>query len=757
MNANTDMSLSRRTLLQSTGALVVAFSMGDSTQLLAAAAGADGRPPLLPTELDSWIAIAPNGGVTVFFGKIDGGQGTDLAMAQIVAEEMDVPLSSVTVVQGDTGRTVNQGGASGSTGVRFAGAAFRVAGAEARRVLVTRAAEKLSVAADRLTVNDGVVSVVGDPSKKVSYAELIAGGYFHSEIGWNKQYGNPLALTSPAKPKTPDQYKVVGTSPPRMDVHGKVFGTTPWVQDVRVEGMLHGRMIRPAIPGASVVAVDEHSIADIPGAKVLRKGDFIGVVAPREWDAIKAAQKLNVTWSNVPDPFVDQAQLYEHIRKAPASKGDKQEKGEVDAAFAKAAKIVEAEYEWPFQSHASMGPGCAVADVRADSATVWTGTQKPHFAAQGVAGCLGIPAEKVHAIWVTGPGSYGRNDAGDVTMDAAVMSQLAGKPVRVQYMRYEGHGWDPKAPASVHKGRAALDAQGNVLAIDFSSKGFSRIETNSTEAEPGDTLAGMLLGHKPARAQAFNLPDNAYTFENKRLSWETVAAMLPGPSPLRTSHMRDPLGPQITFASESFIDEVAFAVGADPVDFRLKYLKEPRDRAAVQAAAEKAGWKPGKAGTRRTRRGDIVTGRGVAYTQRTNTIVAIVADVEINEKTGAIRVPRVTVAHDCGLIVNPAALRRVIEGNVCQGLSRTIHEEVQFDRKGVRSVDWLTYPILDITEAPPVVDIVLLNHPEAISTGAGEATMRPLAAAVNNAIFEATGMRIRRAPLNAARIKASTV
>ena len=757
MNANTDLSLSRRTLLQSTGGLVVAFSVGDAGQVFAAATGADGKPPLLPTELDSWISIGRDGAVTVFFGKIDGGQGTDLAMAQIVAEEMDVPLSRVSVVQGDTGRTVNQGGASGSTGVRFAGAALRVAGAEARRVLVTRAAEKLGVAADRLAVADGVVSVMGDPAKKISYAEMVGGGYFHSQIGWNKQYGNPLALSSPAKPKSPDQYKVVGTSPPRFDVHGKVFGTTPWVQDVRVNGMLHGRMIRPAIPGASIVSVDESSIADIPGAKVLRKADFIGVVAPREWDAIRAAQRLKVTWSDVPDPFVDQAQLYDHIRKAPVSKSDKQEKGEVDAAFARAAKIVEADYEWPFQSHASMGPGCAVADVRPDGVTVWTGTQKPHFAAEGVAGCLGVPVEKVHAIWVTGPGSYGRNDAGDVTMDAAVLSQLVGKPVRVQYMRYEGHGWDPKAPASVHKGRAALDAQGNVIAIDFSSKGFSRLETNSTEADPGDTLAGMLLGHKPPRAQAFNLPDNAYTFENKRMSWETVAALLPGPSPLRTSHMRDPLGPQITFASESFVDEVAYAVGADPVEFRLKYLKEPRDRAAVQAAAEKAGWKPGKAGTRRTKRGDIVTGRGVAYTQRTNTIVAIVADVEINEKTGAIRVPRVTVAHDCGLIVNPAALRRVIEGNVCQGLSRTIHEEVQFDRKGVRSVDWLTYPILDITEAPPVVDIVLLNHPEAISTGAGEATMRPLAAAVNNAIFEATGIRIRRAPLNAARIKTSTV
>jgi CO/xanthine dehydrogenase Mo-binding subunit len=753
MNANTEFS--RRSVLQSTGAVVIAFSMGGAAEAFAQSTAA--RPPLIPTELDSWLAIARDGSVTIYFGKIDGGQGTDLAIAQIVADELDVPMKSVSVVQGDTALTVNQGGASGSTGVRFGGAALRQAGAEARRVLVNRAAEKLGVSVDRLTVSDGVVSVVGDPAKKLSYADIIGGQYFHSEIGWNKQYGNPLALTSPAKPKTPDQYKIVGTSPPRFDVAGKVFASKPWVSDIRIDGMLHGRMIRPAIPGASVVAVDESSIAGIPGARVVRKGDFIGVVAPREWDAIKASQRLKVTWSQVSDPFPEMAQLYSHIRKAPVTKSDKTEKGQVDAAFARAARIVEADYEWPFQSHASMGPGCAVADVRADGVTVWTGTQKPHFAAQGVAGCLGVPVEKVHAIWVTGAGSYGRNDAGDVTMDAAVMSQLVGKPVRVQYMRYEGHGWDPKAPASVHRGRAALDAQGNVLAIDFSSRGFSRIETNSTEAEPGDTLAGMLLGHQGARTAAFNLPDNAYNFENKRLSWETVAALLPGPSPLRTSHMRDPLGPQITFASESFIDEVAFAAGADPVEFRLKHLSEPRDIAAIKAVAEKAGWKPGRAGTRRTRRGDIVTGRGIAYTQRTNTIVAIVADVEVNERTGALRVPRVTVAHDCGIVINPAALKRVVEANVVQGLSRSIHEEVQFDRKSVKSIDWLTYPIVDISEAPEVIDVILLDHKELPPTGAGEASMRPLAAAINNAIFEATGRRIRRAPLNALHIKQSTV
>jgi CO/xanthine dehydrogenase Mo-binding subunit len=762
MNAKTEFEVSRRDMLASAGALVFAFSVCEPGTVLAqmaptAMGQGGGNAKLDPTQLDSWLAIAADGKVTVFFGKIDGGQGTDLAMAMIVADEMDLPLKNVSVVQGDTARTVNQGGASGSTGVRFAGSALRIAGAEARRVLVAKAAEKLGVDAGQLSVSDGVVSVAGDASRKVSYAELIGGGHFNSQLGWNKQFGNPLALTSPAKPKTPDQYKIVGTSQNRLDVEGKVYGTSPWVQDIRLDGMLHGRMIRPAVAGASVVAVDESSIRNIPNVQIVHKGDFLGVVAPREWDAIKAARTLKVTWSQGPDPFIDQTQLYDHIRKAAITKSDKQEAGAVDAAFANAARVVQAEYEWPFQSHASMGPACALADVRADGVTVWTGTQKPHYAAQGVAGVLGVPVEKVHAIWVTGPGSYGRNDAGDATMDAAVLSQAAGKPVRVQYMRHEGHGWDPKAPASVHRARAALDKDGNVIALEFWSRGFSRLETNSTEADPGDTLAGMLLGHKGARTAAFNLPENAYVFENKRLGWETIAALLPGPSPLRTSHLRDPLGPQVTFASETFMDEIAFAVGADPVEFRLKYLKAPRDRAAIQAAADKAGWKPGRAGTRRTRNGDIVTGRGIAYQQRGGTIVAVIADAEVNMRTGAIRVPRVVVAHDSGLIINPDALRRVVECNVVQGLSRTIHEEVLFDTRNVKSVDWLTYPIVEITEAPPVIDVVLLNHPEAIATGAGEASTRPMAAAVNNAIFEATGTRLRRAPLNAQRIKASTV
>ncbi len=752
----TSSAISRRALLQSGGALVIAFSTLDAGKLLAQAAqtAANAKPPLVPTEMDSWLAVAPDGGVTVFFGKIDGGQGTDVAIAQIVAEELDVSPAKVSVVMGDTARTLNQGGASGSTGVRMGGAALRNAAAEARRILTERAAAQWGVAPERLTVTDGVIAVTGDPAKTMSYATLIGGRYFHEKIGSNNQLGNNLTLTGKAKPKSPAAYKVVGTNVPRSDVAGKTYGSKPFVTDIRVDGMLHGRIVRPLNAATTPIAVDESSIRAISGARVVQKGDFLGVVAEREWDAIEAARLLKVTWSNAADLFPDPNQLYDYIRKAPVTKRQvTTDKGAVDAAFAGAARIVEADYEWPFQSHAGMGGACALADVRADGVTCWTGSQKPHYAAQGVAAILGVPQDKVHAIWVTGPGSYGRNDAGDALMDAAVLSQAVGKPVRVQYMRHEGTGWDPKAPASVHHARAAIDAQGKVVAWEFSSKGFSRTDTNSNESDPGDSLAGLQLGHKPQLLAAFGAPDEAYEFANKRVSWETIAGFTAKASPLRTSHMRDPLGPQIHFASESFVDEVAFALKADPVEFRLAHITAERDRAVIKAAAEKAGWKTGPTGTRRGRNGNIVTGRGIAYADRGTTFIAAVADVEIDRNTGQVRARRITLAHDCGCIINPGTLKNVIEGNVVQGISRALHEEVKFDRRSVKSVDWLTYPILDISEVPDAIDIVLINHPEIDPSGAGEPSTRIIAAALNNAIFEATGVRLRRAPLTPERVK----
>jgi nicotinate dehydrogenase subunit B len=747
----TGFAIDRRSLFKGAGALVVSFGLPGG--VAEAEIGTAVKPPLAPDQLDSWLAIKADGDVVAYFGKMDMGQGVDVAIAQIVAEELDVPLARVGVVMGDTALTVNQGGASGSTGVQKGGIALRNAAAEARRVLVDMAAARLGVPADRLEVTDGVVAVSGDPTRKVGYDELIGGHYFDLPLKWNGKLGNDLVAEGQAKPKPPGIYKIVGQSPPRFDVPAKVFGKLDYVTDVRVPGMLHGRMIRPPVAGALPVAVDEGSVHDIPGVRIVREQGFLGVVAEREWDAVQAAERLQVTWSEVRPPFPENAALYDHIRQAPVVKREVPvTTGEIDPAFAGAARVVEAEYEWPFQSHASMGPACAVVDARADGATLWTGSQKPHFARDGVAHILGLPEEKVHGIWVPGPGSYGRNDAGDAGIDAALLSKAVGRPVRVQGMRWEGHGWDPKGPASIHRARAALDKDGAVIGYVFDSKGFSRIDIDTNESDPAYSLAGQLTGLPLKPLQGFGVPTESYGFANKRLAWETIPPLLDRASPLRTAHLRDPVGPQIQFASESFIDEIAAAVGADPVAFRLGYLKDPRDIAVVKAAAERAGWQP-RPSPRPDRTGDTLTGRGIAYAQRSGAVVAIVAEVEIDRRTGKIWAKKFTVAHDCGLIINPDGLRRCVEGNVVQGTSRTLSEEVAFDRAKVTSTDWLSYPILDITEAPETVDIVLINHPELPPAGAGESSIRPVAAALANAVFDASGVRLRRAPLTPQRLK----
>jgi CO/xanthine dehydrogenase Mo-binding subunit len=744
-------SLSRRDALRLTGGLVVMVAAAP------AEAGDDGRGTLSPAELDSWIAIGADGEATAFFGKVDVGQGLDTAVAQMVAEELDLPMAKVAVVMGDTARTCNQGGASGSTGVQRGGVALRAAAAEARRLLVERAAAQLRVPADRLETVAGTVRVVGAPDRRVGYGVLVGGRPFRARIAWNGQWGNPLALAG-AAPKSPDRYSVVGTPVPRRDIPGKVTGAAHFVTDVRLPGMLHGRMIRPPVAGAVPVAVDEASIAAIPGARVVRRGDVLGVVAPREWDAVRAADALRIAWSEMPPPFPDQARLYDHIRAtAPDQTKIDVAVGDVDGALATAARRLAAEYEWPFQSHASMGPACAVADVRPDGVTCWSATQKPHFLREGLAALLQRPAESVRVIWTPGPGSYGRNDAGDAAADAAVLSAAVGKPVRVQGMRHDGHGWDPKGPASIHRLRAGLDAAGTVIAYDVMNKGFSRMEVSPVESEPGDTLAGILLRLPRQQRAVFGTPADVYRFRNRRLGWQTIPPLLPGgASPLRTTHLRDPVGPQNLFAAESFIDEIAFALAADPVAFRLRYLQDPREAAVVKAAAARAGWRDGPAGARRGGTGIVATGQGIAFARRGDTVVATVAEVEVDRANGRIRARRVFVAHDCGLVINPSGLRLCIEGNVLQGLSRALSEEVLFDRAGVVSRDWGTYMILDIADAPDSIDVEIIDRPELPPQGAGEACIGTIAAAVANALFDATGLRLRRAPLTPERVLAAS-
>jgi nicotinate dehydrogenase subunit B len=751
-------AFTRRSLLLGGGALVVSIGAAvslDTVLSLQTAFAQGAKPPLTPDQLSSYVAVNADGTVSAFFGKMDMGHGLTVAIAQIVAEELDVPFKRVKVFMGDTANSVNQGGASGSTGIQFGGKQMRMASAEARRVLVEMAAGLLSTPVEQLVVNDGVVSSRADAAKRISYEQMLGGKYFNVQLDWNKQFGNTLYAPGKAQPKNPSEHKIVGQSIKREDVAPKVFAQEDFVTDVKVPGMVHGRTIRPGVAGAVPVKVDESSIKDIPGAKVVWDKGFLGVVADKEWDAIQAAQKLKVEWSKVDQPFPEQASLYDHIRKASVRKRSvDKENGNVDEAFKNAAKVIEAEYEWPFQSHASMGPACALVQIKDGQVTCWSGTQKSHFVQEGLALTLDLPVDKVRVIYTSGPGSYGRNDADDCAMDAAVLAKAVGKPVRLQYMRDEGTGWDPKGPASIHKARAALDASGKVIGYEFTSKGFSRLDVNTNGGKPHDTLSGQTLGVALKSGDGFGVPAESYAFDNKRMAWETIPPLLDRSSPLRTAHLRDPVGPQIHFASESFIDEVAAAVNADPIEFRLRHIKEPRDIAVIKAAAEKAKWDT-RPSPRRDQSGNKVSGRGIAYSQRNGTRVAIVAEVDIDRSTGKIWARKFTVAHDCGQIINPDGLVKCVEGNIVQGVSRTLWEEVTFDRKSVTSVDWLTYPILDITETPAEVNVVLINHPDIAPSGAGEPSIRPLAAAIANAIFDATGVRIRRVPFSPDRVKSA--
>jgi CO/xanthine dehydrogenase Mo-binding subunit len=751
-------AFSRRSVLLGGGALVVSVGAAMTIENLvsietAYAQGA--KPPLTPDQLSSYIAVNADGTVNAYFGKMDMGHGLTVAIGQIVAEELDVPFKRVKVILADTGTSVNQGGASGSTGIQLGGKQMRMAAAEARRVLVEMAAALLSAPADTLTVKDGEVSAKNDTGKRISYAQMLGGRYFNVELAWNKEYGNTLYAPGKAQPKSYKDHTIVGQPIKREDVAPKVFCQEDFCTDVKVPGMVHGRMVRPAVAGAVPVKVDEGSIKSIPGAKVVWDNGFLGVVADTEWGAIQAMQNLKVEWSDTKPPFPAQASLYDHIRKASVRKRSvEKESGAVDDAFKTAARVIEADYEWPFQSHASMGPACALVEIKEGQVTVWSGTQKSHFVQEGVAAMLNMPVDKVRVIWKTGPGSYGRNDADDCAADCAVLAKAVGRPVRLQYMREQGTGWDPKGPASVHRARAALDASGKVVAYEFFSKGFSRVDVNTNGGKPWDVLAGQTLGVGLKSGDGFGIPAESYAFDNKRLGWETIPPLLDRSSPLRSAHLRDPVGPQIHFASESFMDEVAAALNVDPIEFRLRHIKDARDIAVIKAAAEKFGWQS-RPSPRRDQTGTKVTGRGIAYAQRNGTRVAVIAEVDVDRSTGKIWARKFTVAHDCGQIINPDGLVKCIEGNIVQGVSRTLWEEVTFDNKTVTSVDWLTYPILDITETPAQVDVVLINHPELPPSGAGEPSIRPVAAAIANAIYDATGVRIRRVPFSPERVKAA--
>jgi len=747
-------TISRRDLLKSTGILVVSFSFfGPVAKVLAQGDGlsVDGMDP---TVLDSWMAISKDGTVTVFTGKVELGTGVVTALAQIVAEELDVRFDKVFMDSGDTDKAVDQGVTAAARTVERGGVQLRQAAAAARQELLKLAAARLDARPDMLTVTDGVVSVVGNASRKISYGDLLGGKRFNVKIsatgnGWDMK----VAPQVPAK--DPKDYKIVGKSIPRVDLPEKFTGEFVYSQDVSVPGMLHGRVVRPATSLSMPSDVDESSIKNIPGiVKVVREGSFVGVVAETEWAAIQAARALKVTWS---EPTLKMPsgpeEVFDYLKNTKSFKDNVvTNRGNLDAAFSQAHKVMEATYYWPFQLHGMMGPPCAVADVRGDKATIWAGTQGPFRTRDAIATMLKIPPKNVHLLYREGSGSYGRLECDDTAEDAALMSRAVGKPVRVQWMREDEHAWDPKGPAQYTTVRAGVDAQGNVIAWDFMDRSFPW-----TASEGNPLLASSQIGLKPTTAGFLNGAGGGgqiYTFENQKVLAADIPWVQKGDWPLRTSNLRAPGDLARVFASESFVDEIASSQGVDPVQFRLKYLtSDKRITEVLTATVKKAGWTdrpspvPASSGTK-------VSGRGVATANRANTMTAAVAEIELDKSTGEVTVKKITLAHDCGLIVNPDGLKNQIEGNIIQGVSRALLEEVQFDASGQKNLDWDSYPVIRFDQVPDI-DIVLINRPEMQPLGGGEPSIVPVTAAIGNAIFDATGARLRRTPFTPQRVLAA--
>jgi nicotinate dehydrogenase subunit B len=732
--------------LAATGALIVAATATGVQSIAGAAEVPYGT-------LGSWLKFLPDGTVELAMGKVEIGMGTTTGLAMIVAEELDVPLSRVRLILGDTDRTPDQGGVGGSTSTETGSIPLRNVAAQARYVLVGAAAKQLGVDAANLTVSDGVVR---DPAsgKTVSYGELVSALAAAAPMKVTGA-GNGVNVVGEGKPKPVSQYKLVGTKVNRLDIDDKVFGRATYVVDLKLPGMVHGRVIRPEHAGVKLVAVDRSSIAGIGDAKVLVIKDFVAVYASKEWDAVRAARQLKVTWSAPQTVYPEQATLESYLWSAPTqTRHTTLASGKVDELDAN-AHAVEAQYFWPFQAHATMGPGCGVADVKPGSVTAWTGDQKPNALRVGLADLLDVPLDTVHVNFLQDAGSYGRSGLAESAADAAIISRAIGKPVRVQWMRHEMTQWGPKGPAMVSRMRGAVK-DGKVTALDIVMRGFNGNEIFSQPSSKGGMISGQFLGYPNVKDGVeyaeYGQSSIRYAIGNVRAISENVPPLIPLKSPLRTTHLRDPEGPQATFAVECFMDELAAAAGVDPVDFRLAHLTDQRAIDVTKAAAKAANWVT-RAGTK-PGAGPVRTGRGIAIAQRGKTMIATVAEVSVNVTTGVVKVDRLVCAHECGIIVNPNALKGTIEANLVQSMSRALFEEVRFDRTTATSKDWHTYPVAHVRDIPKL-EVVMLDRKDLAPTGAGEPSSRPTAAAIANAIADAIGVRVRKAPFTPANVRAA--
>ena len=756
---------SRRDFLKGTGALLVTFASaavaGHAGEALAQ--GINGRSS---PQLDSWIAIGNDGIVTAYTGKCELGQGLQTAQMQLVAEEVGVPLARVRLIMCDTSMTPDQGTTSGqqSHPTNFNHSNLALAGATARETLMRLAAERLGAPASALVARDGVISVTSDPARQATYAALIGGRRFD------------IALDQKAQRKPQRTWTVLGTPVPRVDMTAMLTGELEYVHNVRVPGMLHGRVVRPPTVGATVASVDEGSVQGMPGlVRVVVKKNFVGVVAEKPWQAIQAAAKLKVSWT--PGRALPrQATAYQDIRTQPSRDTLLVDSGDVDAGLKSAAMVMRATYRHPYQMHGAIGSSCAVADVQSDRATLWSATQSAYPTRDTSAMLLGLRPENVRVIFTRGSGCYGINGADTVTFDAALLSQAVGKPVRVQLSRSDEMAWENYGNLFVIDQRVALDRDGTITVWDYEAWSAARGGRPGYQT-PGNVVTGFLAGFEPAPfAPRTPAPAPTTPLDNGSNTAPSYIAGRVGTSangagvirservlshrvlsPFFTGPLRAPERLQNTFAHECFIDEIASQVKADPVAYRLKHLNHARLAEAVRTAAKTANWDTRPSPRPDLRPTGVARGRGIACVcyEGDNGYVGLIAEVEVNQDTGQVRVQRLVIGQDSGPISNPDGMRNQIEGGAIQGISRALGEEVTWDGEKVTSVDWRSYHSLSAGYASPVIDIALINRDDVEACGTGETSITVVAAAIGNAIFDATGARVREVPFTPERVKAA--
>ncbi|WJF90127.1 xanthine dehydrogenase family protein molybdopterin-binding subunit [Paraburkholderia bonniea] len=743
------LSLSRRSFLKAGGMLLVTLNLPAPLAAALASQSPSAARDLPLDQVDTFIAIAADGRVTAFNGHVDLGTGVRTALAQIVAEELDVAFDQVEMILGDTSRTPNQGPTIASATIQVTSVPLRQAAAEARRFLLEQAGQRFGVSPEQLSVSHGVVSAQHGTRKTVSYGELVKGQRFNLNLDGK----------TPLKPVK--DYRIVGQPVPRVDIPAKLTGQLTYVHDMRLPGMLHGRVVRPPYTGVdntapigkSLISVDLQSVAGLPGlVKVVVLGDFVGVVAEREEQAIRAARQLKVhwqPWKGLPDLSLDG--LEKTLKAHPKNPRMLQDDAQIEAVLGTVAQPLNATYVWPYHLHASIGPSCGLADVKDDEVHVWSGSQNPHDLRADLAKLLKRNEAEVHIVRMEASGCYGRNGADDVCADAVLLSRAVGRPVRVQLMREQEHGWEPKGTAQLIEVRGGLNANHEVAAYDFGT---------CYPSNGAPTLALLLTGTVDAKPEIAPMGDRTaipqYHYPHMRVVANDAAPIV------RASWMRGVSALPNVFAHESYIDELAHLAGADPLAFRLRYLDDARALALIHAVTQRAGWTPRPSPNPQARQGGVLKGRGMAYARYFHSKfpgfgaawAAWVADVEVNPETGAVKVTRVVVGHDCGRMINPDGVRHQVHGNVIQSLSRVLHEFATFNDHSVTSLEWGGYPILGFPDLPEI-DVVMLDRPDEPPMGAGESASVPSAAAIANAIFDATGVRLRQVPFTPERVKAA--